>query len=74
VDQIAFNAELKRVYCASSKGVISIVQETPEGAVSLGEVKTATGAKTLAVDPKTHAVWVAYTDKKKSYIQKLVTP
>jgi DNA-binding beta-propeller fold protein YncE len=71
VDQIAFDPEKKRVYCASSTGVVSVVEETADGAVSLGNVKTAPGAKTITVDPKTHAVWVAYADKEHSYVRKL---
>ena len=71
VDQIAFDPEKKRVYCASSTGVISVVEETADGAVSLGNVKTAPGAKTITVDPKTHAVWIAYADKEHSYVRRL---
>ena len=71
VDQIAFDAMKKRVYCASSTGVISVIEETAEGAASLGNVKTAPGAKTITVDPKTHAVWIAYADKEHSYVRKL---
>jgi DNA-binding beta-propeller fold protein YncE len=72
IDQIAFDPEKKRVYCASSQGSVSVVEETADGAVSLGIVKTAPGAKTIAVDPKTHAVWIAYADKEHSYIRRLV--
>jgi DNA-binding beta-propeller fold protein YncE len=71
VDQIAFDAELRRVYCASSSGVISVVQITDDGAASLGDVKTAKGAKTLTVDPQTHAVWTAYADGAAAYVLKL---
>jgi DNA-binding beta-propeller fold protein YncE len=74
VDQIAFDAELKRVYCASRNGVISVLEETGEGASPLGDIKTAPGAKTIAVDAKTHAVWVAYADKDKSYLLRLTVP
>jgi DNA-binding beta-propeller fold protein YncE len=73
IDQIAFDPEKKRVYCASNTGVISVVEETAEGAVSLGDIKTGPGAKTIAVDPQTHAVWVAYADKEHSYILRLTS-
>jgi len=72
IDQIAFDQDKKRVYCASSKGSVSVVEETEDGAKSLGIIKTAPGAKTIAVDPKTHAVWIAYADKEHSYVRKLV--
>ena len=48
-----------------------MVEETADGAVSRGEVKTAPGAKTITFDPKTHAVWVAYADKDHSYVRRL---
>jgi DNA-binding beta-propeller fold protein YncE len=71
VDQIAFDLEKKRVYCASSGGSISVVEESADGAVLLGNVKTAPGAKTITFDPKTHAVWIAYADKEHSYVRRL---
>lgn len=70
VDQIAFDAGNQRVYCASGTGVISVVQESAAGAVSLGNVKTNAGAKTIAVDPKTHAVWIAYAEKDASFVRR----
>ena len=68
VDQIVFDAGNKRVYCAASGGVISVVQETADGANLLGNVTTGVKAHTLTVDPKTHAVWTAYGDKESSHI------
>lgn len=72
VDQIAFDQEKRRVYCPSGQGKLSVVEETADGATSLGDIKTAPGAKTIAVDPKTHAVWIAYADKEHSYVRRLV--
>ncbi len=71
VDQIVFDAGNRRVYCGAAGGVISVVQETADGAVLLGNVKTEGKGKTLTVDPKTHAVWTAYGDKNSSYILRL---
>lgn len=72
VDQIAFDPETKRIYCASRTGVLSIVEEKSDGGIAaLADVKTAVGAKTLAIDPKTHSVWVAYADEEQSYILQL---
>ena len=72
IDQIAFDPGNKRVYCAGSKGSVSVVEETDAGAKSLGIVKTAPGAKTITLDPKTHAVWIAYADKEHAYVRRLV--
>jgi DNA-binding beta-propeller fold protein YncE len=73
VDQIAFDPGLQRVYCAANE-VMTVVQETPDGAVSLGDVATAPGAKNVAVDPKTHAVWTTYTDGKNAYAKCWLVP
>lgn len=70
-DQIAFDPANLRLYCASAGGVISVLEETPVGATLLGNVKTVGTGKTLAVDPRTHAVWTAYYDKTNCYLLKL---
>jgi YVTN family beta-propeller protein len=71
VDQIVFDPEKRRVYCGCGSGFVSVLEETEESAKSLGNIKTAPGAKTITFDPKTHAVWVAYADKEHSYVRKL---
>jgi DNA-binding beta-propeller fold protein YncE len=73
VDQIAFDPNAQRIYCACT-GVISVVEETKDGLNSLGNVTAPKGAHTLAIDPKTHAVWVSYNDDKESYLQKFTPP
>ncbi len=73
VDQVAFDPGLRRVYCASD-GVLSVVQETPDGAVSLGDVKTVKTGKNVTVDPRTHTVWTMSTDGTNSYAKSWVLP
>lgn len=70
VDQIVFDAPSHRVYCACGSGKISVLEDSGAGVKSLGEVASAPGAKTLACDPKTHAVWIAYADKEGPCIQR----
>src|SRR5260221_6031597 len=60
VDQIAFDPGNQRIYCASGQGKLSVLQETEETAKSLGHLATPSGTHTLAVDPKTHSVWIAF--------------
>lgn len=72
VDQIAFDRGNQRIYCACH-GVISVVQETADGAKLLADVPAPQGAHTIAVDYKTHAVWTCYSDAHDSYLMKLVT-
>ena len=70
VDQIAFDQSLGRVYCASPTGMLSVVQETDTGAVFVGNVASAPNTASVAVDNNTHDVWVCYTDKEHSYLQR----
>ncbi len=72
VDQIVFDSASKRVYCACGSGKISVGEDSETGLKSLGDVDSAAGAKTLACDPQSHAVWIAYSDKKASYIQRFL--
>jgi DNA-binding beta-propeller fold protein YncE len=74
VDQIAFDPGNKRIYCASGRAGLSAVEETTDGLRSLGAISTPAGAHTLAVDPATHAVWIAYTKENESFICKLSVP
>ncbi len=70
VDQIAFDADTQRLYCAcGTAGAISVVQETGTGVTLLGNVVTHPKSHTLTVDPATHAVWISYTDPTGSYLQ-----
>ena len=74
VDQIAYDPELKRIYCASGFGVMSVVQVTDEGLTALGDAPTHVGAHSVAVESKTHTVWTAYGDGDGSYILNLKVP
>ena len=73
VDQIAFDAGLRRVYCAGP-GAMTVVQASDGGLAALGNVSTHATAKNVAVDPVTHAVWTTYTDGKNSYAQSFIQP
>jgi DNA-binding beta-propeller fold protein YncE len=74
VDQVGFDPEKRRVYCGSSTGVVSVVEETDDGARLVANVKTAPGAKSIAVDPKRHAVWTCYGSPQASYLIRLAAP
>lgn len=71
VDQIDFDPGANRLYCAC-KEFISIVSTSDEDIQNLGSVPSAKGMHTLAVDPGTHDVWGAFSDKEKehSYLQR----
>ena len=69
VDQIAYDAELHRAYCASGTGKIGIVAVEKDTLTTLGEVESSEGCHSIAVDPKTHTVWVAYAKGDASYVR-----
>lgn len=73
VDQIAFDPGVRRIYCAASD-TLSVVQATRDGLEFLGNVASFPGAKNVAVDAKTHAVWTTYTDGKNAYAKSWVLP
>ena len=71
VDEIAYDPDLGRVYCASGSGVLSVVDVRCADLKSLGTIPTHKGAHSVAVDPQTHAVWIAFAEEGKSFIQRL---
>jgi YVTN family beta-propeller protein len=74
VDQIAYDAGANKLYCASGTGVLAVLGDTSEGFDKIGEVSIPRGAHTLAVDPKTHNVWIAYGSDQSDYVIKLSPP
>lgn len=69
VDQIAYDGELHRLYCASGLGKLAILGVEGGHLKKLGEVSTSEGAHSVAIDPKTHTVWVAYAKGEESFVQ-----
>lgn len=68
VDEIAYDASRHTVYCASRKGLISVVRIAGDTLVPKGDVSDAkTGS--ITVDPTTHLVWIAYGNKSGAWVQ-----
>jgi DNA-binding beta-propeller fold protein YncE len=61
VDEITYDPALHIAYCASRQGKISTVSVGAGQLTPLGDVPDQTGTGDIAVDPKTHTVWIAYT-------------
>ncbi len=60
-DSVAYDAGLRRVYATGKSGVLSVIQQAgPDRYRTLDTIKLHYGAHTLAVDPVTHRVYVAY--------------
>ena len=69
VDQIAYDPASHRIYCASGTGKIAIVQFKDGTLQKVGEVPSSEGCHSIAVDPKTHKVWVAYAKGDQSFVR-----
>lgn len=71
-DQIAFDKELKRLYIPG-EGKIQIVQIDGDIARVIGSVPVNSDCHRGVVDPKTHDLWVAYSTKTGSFVQKFTS-
>lgn len=68
VDQIAYDVTDRRLYCPSSGRLVTVGVAANSDTV-LGSVAIPQGTHSVAVDPRTHRVWIAYADKDHSYVQ-----
>ncbi len=60
VDEMTYDPAMHIAYCASRQGKISCVAVRAGKLTALGDVPDQTGTGDITVDPKTHAVWIAY--------------
>ena len=65
-DQTAIDLGLGRLYVPNSGKLVAV--QLSDGKV-LGSVAIPQGTHSVAVDPATHLVWIAYADDKDSYVQ-----
>jgi len=70
-DQIAYDSKYQRLYIPGS-GVLQTIQITESGASIVDSQPLPAGCHSVVVDPTTHNVWVAYTDKTHSFVMKYV--
>ncbi len=60
-DSVAYDPTLQRVYATGKSGVLSVIQQQgPNVYRTLDTVKLHYGAHTLAIDPASHRLYVAY--------------
>ncbi|HEX4083970.1 MAG TPA: hypothetical protein VHY22_03585 [Chthoniobacteraceae bacterium] len=69
VDEIAYDRGAHRVYCASGTGKIAVLAVEDGQLKPLGEVTSEPGARSIAVNPRDHSVWIAYMGADGSYVQ-----
>jgi DNA-binding beta-propeller fold protein YncE len=70
-DQIAYDAGLKRLYIPGA-GQMDVVHMNGDSGTVIGHVDNPKGCHSVVVDPKTHDVWVVYSDSDNSYAMKFV--
>jgi DNA-binding beta-propeller fold protein YncE len=69
VDEMAYDSGTRVAYCASRRGEISVVSVTAGKLIPLGSVPDERGTGSIAVDPKTHTVWIAYHKGGECFVQ-----
>jgi hypothetical protein len=69
VDEMAYDPELHRAYCSSRQGKISVVAVADGKLTALGDVPDEDGTGDIAVDTKTHTVWVAIAKGDQCFVQ-----
>ncbi|MBU6454239.1 MAG: YncE family protein [Cyanobacteria bacterium REEB67] len=73
VDQIAFDPQYERLYCAcggKTASTLAVVSTTAGKLKVVAALPCHKGTHTLTVDPKTHAVWTCFADESNSYVQR----
>ena len=66
---MTYDAGLHIAYCASRQGKISCVAVEAGKLTLLDNVADETGTGDIAVDPKTHTVWIAYKKNDSCFAQ-----
>ena len=69
VDEMAYDPGTHVAYCASRRGEISVVSVADDKLTPLGSVSDERGTGSIAVDPKTHTVWIAYHKGDECFVQ-----
>jgi YVTN family beta-propeller protein len=59
-DAAAFDPELKSAFASNGEGKLTVVREKNDGSYAVeGNIETARGARTMALDPKSHKIYLA---------------
>jgi DNA-binding beta-propeller fold protein YncE len=72
VDQIAYDQQTHRLFCPSGQaGQLTVVNSSGEKLEVLGNIAISSGVHSLAVDPKTHSIWIASTKDVQPFVQEI---
>ena len=63
VDATAFDPELRLIFNSNGDGTVSVIhQDSPDKYAVIENVKTLPRAKTMALDPKTHQLFLSVAE------------
>lgn len=63
-DAAAYDADAHLVFTANGEGTVTVIQqESPDKYSVVENVKTEAGARTMALDPKTHRIFLSVADR-----------
>lgn len=63
VDAVAFDTENKMIFCSGGDGITTVIKQLSKDKYEvLEQLKTPTGAKTMALDSKTHKIYFSTAD------------
>jgi hypothetical protein len=64
VDAAAFDPESKRIFFSNGDGTVNVFHEdSPDKYSAVETIQTETGAKTMALDPKTHNLFLSRAER-----------
>ena len=69
VDEMTYDPGLRKAYCASRIGKISVVSVGADTLTPAGEVPDVARTGDISVDPTTHTVWIAYPKNGQCFAQ-----
>ena len=68
VDACSYDPATRRVFASCKDGTIAVIdQETPDRYTLAGNLKTAQGSKTMALDPGSHKIYVPASDARNGF-------
>jgi DNA-binding beta-propeller fold protein YncE len=72
VDQIAYDEQTHRLFCPSGQaGQLTVVNSSKDKLEVIANLTVSSGVHSLAVDPKTHSIWIASTKDLKPFVQEI---
>jgi DNA-binding beta-propeller fold protein YncE len=64
VDAVAFDPETKLIFCSCGDGTVTIIKElTPDSYSVIQTLQTQAGARTMALDLKTHKIYLSVAER-----------